>query len=59
MDVEPWTHDEMWTIGITTKNNQHYEKRMSDGPFPIEILYFYTTFEQDVVCLLYTSSYEG
>lgn len=49
VDVEPWTHDEMWTIGITTKNNQHYEKRISDGPFPIEILYFYTTFEQDVV----------
>ena len=44
--VVGWNYDETWTLGIVTKNLQHFERHISGGKFLIEILWFDSSYQE-------------
>lgn len=49
VDVECWENDGRWTLGLTTKDFQHFEKKLSQGSFDIEIYWFDTNYREELI----------
>ena len=48
-DVKYLENKGRWNLGITTKNFQHYEKRLSEGSFDIELFWFDTNYQEELI----------
>lgn len=44
--VVGWDYNEVWTLGLVTRSNQHFEKYLSGGSFQIDLLWFDSAYQE-------------